>query len=439
MQTLNIVYILLHFPYLTETFIAEEISSLRSKGFNLRIISLLKPGPGPTQPASRELLQLTWYAPGMLTLLLWRAQIYYLLRSPRVYIRLLTRLLRQPYSHERAILFTKRLYIFLKSVTVAYHLRNENIDLFHAHFAWLSGAGSWICSRLLRIPFTVTVHAFDVFVSNDLLQLLAEEADHIVAISDYNRRLVESLVSDPKKSVSVIHCGVSPSALINNPVLEHFHPDDEQIRILSVGSLLPKKGHSYLIEACHLLKERGLPFICTIIGTGPDENSLRRQIHAFGLEGQVKLPGAMTHPEIIASYYQHEIFVLASVETPTGDMDGIPVVLMEAGAAGLPLISTNISGIPELVRDGETGLLAKPGDPASLANKIFMLATDPERMVYLGLNAQKLVTEEFSIDGNVSLLAELFRKTRQEWQAVRADLSKAEIESDDMLAQERLE
>jgi glycosyltransferase involved in cell wall biosynthesis len=294
------------------------------------------------------------------------------------------------------------------------------VQLLHSHFAWLSGAAAWISARLLGLPFTVTVHAYDVYsYTNDLLRLVSSQATHVVAISEYNRQQVAALGTCPAQAISVIHCGVNLAQLQGQPQRQVESPDSEPLRLLSVGSLVAKKGHTHLITACHLLRQRGLSFTCTIIGGGPDEPTLRQQIQTYGLQNQVKLLGARPHPEIVAAYHQHDLFVLASVVTPDGDRDGIPVVLMEAGAVGLPLISTQVSGIPELVRHGQTGWLVPPGDTAALADAIAALDADPALRACLGQNARALVEAEFAIESNALHLAALFHNTYQQWKRSR--------------------
>ncbi len=414
-RTFNVVYILLHFPYLTETFVAEEIDAIRRKGCGVKIISLLEPGAGPVQPLSKALLPYTWYAPGLLAPGLWLAQLYFMFRSPRLYLRLLISLARQPYPRQPLVLLAKRIVIFWKAVAVARQLKGHDIQLLHSHFAWLSGAATWICARLLDLPFTVTVHAYDIYVSNDLLPLISRQADKIVAISEYNREQVLVLGGCSAEAISVIHCGVNFDNL-EQPHAPQKRSDNGNLKILSVGSLLPKKGHHDLITACHLLKQQGLEFTCSIIGGGAAEFELKRLIQTYGLQEQVRLLGPRPHHDIMAAYRDHDLFALASVITPGGDRDGIPVVLMEAGAQGLPLISTRVSGIPELVRHGETGLLVPPGDSVSLAGAITMLARDRALRVRLGQAAQRLVKAEFSIEGSASRLKTLFERTVRQWQ-----------------------
>jgi colanic acid/amylovoran biosynthesis glycosyltransferase len=420
MQSINVAYILLHFPHLTETFVAEEIQAIRSQGINVRIISLLKPKPGPVQPLSQQLLPCTWYAPDLLTLSLWRAHCHFLLKSPRLYLGLLAHLLRQPYTRTSLTMLAKRLVTFLKAVAVSHYLEGSDTQLLHAHFARLPGAAAWIIARLLDLPFTVTVHAFEIYsYKNDLLRLVTSQASRVITISEHNRRQIAALTARPAEAISVIHCGVNLAKLWEQSRREAKRPAGDLLRILSVGSLVPKKGHSYLVAACDLLKKRGFDFACTIIGGGPSEPILQQQIQVRGLQNHVNLLGARPHPQIMAAYHQHDLFVLASVVAPGGDRDGIPVVLMEAGALGLPIISTRVSGIPELVRHNETGWLVPPSDAEALADAITALGTDPVLQGHLGQNARALVQAEFSIERNALLMAALLQNTYQQWKRNR--------------------
>ena len=402
-----VTYILLHFPYVTETFIADEIRALQLRGITVQIVSLLKPGDGPIQPLSKELLPYTLYAPGLFSPTLWKAQSYFLLRSGRLYFHLLLTLLGSP-SKNSIMLLAKRLVIFFKSAAVAYELRDSSISLFHAHFAWLSGAAAWICARLLTRPFAVTVHAYDLYAKPDLLKLVLREAGRVVSISEHNLNHITRLGICSRESISVIHCGLNLSEYQHQQQKEVIYLSDEPVRILSVGSLTPKKGHKYLVEACNLLKTRGFKFSCTIIGGGKEESKLRQQITSYGLQKQVILVGARPRPEVFKAYVQHDLFVLASVRAPSGDKDGIPVVLMEAAAMGLTLISTRVSGIPELVLQNETGWLVPPEDPHALAEAISGLAVNPELRKHLGQNARKLIEAKFNLERNAMQLSNLF-------------------------------
>jgi colanic acid/amylovoran biosynthesis glycosyltransferase len=411
MTQLRVVYLLLHFPYLTETFVAEEIQAVQAQGVDVQIVSLLGPDAGQPQPLSERLLPRCWYAPSLTAWSLWRAQFYFLSKQPRLYLSLLVTLLSRPYPNQPLSLFAKRLVIFLKAVAVAARLRDDPVNLFHAHFAWLPGAAAWVCARLLQRPFSVTAHAYDLFASADLLNLVAQEADQVVAISEYNRHFISKTTGRPREAIAVIRCGIDLGNFAGIQPVAHTQEAGDRLRLIAVGSLNHKKGHEVLIEACQLLKERQIPFVCNIIGRGEGEARLAELISRLGLQQHVYLRGALPNPAILAEYGRHDLFVLASVVAPNGDRDGIPVVMMEAGACGLPLVSTAVSGIPELVRHGKTGLLAPPEDARSLADAITTLAANPLLRQELGEAARALVQEEYNIAINAQRLVECFRSS----------------------------
>ena len=416
MAALKVAYLLLYFPRLTETFVAEEIRCMRSQGVDVQIVSLLKPASEPVQAVSEALLEFTWYAPGLTNARVWAAQLHFLVNVPRRYFSLLLELMGQPLRGNRVSLLLKRLVIFLKAVTAAYYLESQEIQLVHAHFAWLAGGAAWVCARLLNLPFTATVHAYDVFSQkNDLLSLVGREARHVIAISEANRSAVAAVEGLSAVSISVIHCGVDCARFQDHSGGRRAGMTDAKLRILSVGSLVVKKGHRHLVEACDELRKRGIDFTCTIIGGGPEESALLEQIQACDLEDRVTLAGPLLQGEVIAAYLKHDVFVLGATVAADGDKDGIPVVLMEAGAMGLPVISTPVSGIPELVRHEETGLLVAPGDSAGLAEAIATLAGDPARRTRLGRNTRALVQAEFNVESSAEELAGLFRDTIRHW------------------------
>jgi len=401
----KISYMLLHFPYLTETFVAEELRALRARGVDVNIVSLLEPGAGPVQPVSQMLLPYTQYAPSLTSLTLWSANLKFICRQFGLYLTLLWQLLSCSYTSQPLSRLSKRIVIFLKAVAVAAQLEGEGIQLIHAHFAWLSAAGAWVTARLLGIPFSVTIHAYDIFTSTDLLPLIMREAAHVVAISEYNRRYIHEQGLRDAANISVVHCGINPAQFfIDQEAFTNVNWEQKPLQILSVGSLNQKKGHNYLIAACDMLAERGVNFECHIIGSGHLKDSLNKQIERANLQRHVHLLGPMSSPEVFDAYRQHDLFVLPSVIADDGDRDGIPVVMMEAGAVGLPLISSNVSGIPELVRHRQTGILVPPQEVPPLADAIAALANDPELRQLLGRQASQLIFEEFNVEINVARL-----------------------------------
>jgi glycosyltransferase involved in cell wall biosynthesis len=399
----KVAYILLRFPHLTETFVAEEINAVNAHGTAVHIFSLLNPIPGPIHPVSRELSKGVTYAPGFLTWQLCWAQLYFLARNPLIYFRLLVELLREPCPVFD--FYLKRLVIFLKAVSLAKEIKGTSVKLIHTHFAWLSGAATRVIAELLGLPYTTTTHAYDIYsVENDLLCLTARSAAHIVTISEYNKREILQRCPDLVKSrISVIHCGIDVDTFVPG---QRSHNDT--VSIVSVGSLIEKKGHEYLIRACGRLKARGLNFKCIIIGRGRDEPQLQKLVAEQSVGDRVTLAGAQEQSAVLETYRSSDIFVLACVVDQGKGRDGIPVAMMEALAMELPVVSTHVSGIPELVHHKETGLLVPPRDDAALADAIEELSRAPVLREHMGRNGRALVIDEFEIQKNARRLANLF-------------------------------
>ncbi len=180
--------------------------------------------------------------------------------------------------------------------------------------------------------------------------------------------------------------------------------------ILCVGSLIPKKGHDILIEACELLRRRGVSFSCAIVGSGPLNESLAQQISERQLGNAVTLVGACDQAEVQQRLGSASLFALASRVTEDGDLDGIPVVLMEAMAAGVPCVSTNISGIPELMEHEKEGLVVPEKDPQALADAIERLLRDADLRARIRKAAREKIEREFDIRKSAARLAELFEQ-----------------------------
>lgn len=183
---------------------------------------------------------------------------------------------------------------------------------------------------------------------------------------------------------------------------------DGLFSILCVGALEEKKGHRYLIEACQFLHRRGVRFACHLVGEGPYRRQLETQIAQAGLQDQVHLHGGCPRPEVVRLLSAADVFALASVATQQGRQEGIPVVLMEAMASGLPVVASALSGIPELVESGWTGILVPPRDATALANALHTLYTDAPVRQRMGQAGRETVLREFDLRANTAALATLF-------------------------------
>lgn len=406
MNKMHVAYVLLYYPYPSETFVANEIARLRGLGVAVDVCALLPLkrwyGVDVDETPDRPSLR----AQGFLSAGFWRAQAAFIASGPRKYGRLLWRSLVQGGRSPAAV--AKQLVIFLRAVNLAWQLRGQGVRVVHSHFASLPSLGGLAVSRLLNVPFTLTAHAYDIFQKPDLVPLVTSHARRVVAISQVNReRLLTLCPTLEPDRIEVIHCGVDLKAF--SPArLDYERP--EHIRILSVGRLAPKKGHRVLLEACRRLHDFGLSFECDIVGDGPLRAELLQTVQRLGLQGHVRLRGHLP-PKAVAECLRHsDIFVLPCLVDANGDRDGIPVSLMEAMATELSVVSTPVSGVPELVRHGRNGLLVNPEDPLALAAALMALARNPWLRRTLGERARQTVAAEFNAARSAAQMESVFQR-----------------------------
>jgi glycosyltransferase involved in cell wall biosynthesis len=261
-----------------------------------------------------------------------------------------------------------------------------------------------VINRLTGIPFSFTAHAHDLYVDQHMLKEKVRAAKFVVAISEYNKNLITKYAGEAMRNkIKIVHCGVDTRL---------FQPRQKSagqapFTIVCVGSLEEKKGQTYLVEACKILKQRGLVFVCHLIGDGASRPALEAQISRDGLADVVKLEGGRPRDEVLKMLARADVVSLPSIRTKSGKMEGIPVALMEPLACEVPVVSTRISGIPELVEDGLTGLLVAPEDPVALANALQRLANNPELGIRLGQAGREKVLREFDLKDNTAMLAQL--------------------------------
>jgi glycosyltransferase involved in cell wall biosynthesis len=228
----------------------------------------------------------------------------------------------------------------------------------------------------------------------------------ISAISEFNRKYLADMFGPwINEKTQIVRCGIEPSYY---EISHQNVKDSKQLEIISVGSLQPYKGHIYLVKACAELMKRGVPFHCRIVGGGDLRSMLERAIQENYLEGRVELMGPRKQDEVSQFLRGANCYVQPSVVTHTGKMEGIPVALMEAMASRIPVIATSISGVPELVRPGETGWLVPPEDVDAMAGALTEIYRDPVEAGRRAELGQKWVLEEFELSSNVRKLASLF-------------------------------
>jgi len=297
-------------------------------------------------------------------------------------------------------------------------LRREKVT--HIHAQWIQSAGTigMYGAWLLGVTFSFTGHAADLFRNRVALEDKIRRADFIICISSFHRAFYKKYGARDEQ-LHIAYCGID---------VQHFAPrsrerrQGEPFQIRASGRLVEKKGFTYLIDACNLLADRGVPFECLIGGSGPLEEDLRAQVERLGLGDCVRLTGAPLKQEELPQFmHGGDVYCLPCVWAKDNDVDGLPQMLMEAVACGLPVISTRLSGIPDLVIDGKTGVLVEPGNVQHLADAVESLMNDPARAARLAAAGRQWVVEKFDISKSLQPLIALFRSKLSEDTAVTGE------------------
>ncbi len=243
----------------------------------------------------------------------------------------------------------------------------------------------WLAADVVGVPFSFAVHARDVFVEAEFFAAKARAADRIIACNSAAAKRAAELVDEADRAkIALVPHGLP----LNQYPFRSDKPRGEPL-VLGVGRLVEKKGFTHLVEAVAALRRRGRGVRCWLIGDGPERKALERQIAQLAAADAIELKGWLPHGEVIAACAGASALVAPSVVARDGDMDGLPNVVLEAAALGVPLVTTDVGGLPDLVREGETGLVARPGDAAHLAAKLEALLADPDAA--LGRRAREAV------------------------------------------------
>jgi glycosyltransferase involved in cell wall biosynthesis len=393
------------FPCWSETFIAREIAALVAAGADVRILSLKAPSEELVHPEAERLLRRVQYplSPGPAALRRAAA----LLAHPRALSSLALALGRA--LARRPIELAKSLESVARAVEQLDWAREFDPDVIHAHWASYPSTAAMILGRLLGKPFGFTCHAHDIFVHDHLLREKIESAAVPVTISRYNVEwLAKQVTARARDRMTVIHCGVD---LPNFPFPFQEGGREEDL-IVTVGRLDRIKGFDVLVDALGDLKRQGRRVRCQVIGEGPLRGELQARIDRQGLSDLVELIGARPQGEVRAALCAATIFSLPSVIAPGGDRDGIPVSLMEAMAAGTPVVSTRVSGIPELIEDEREGLLVAARDSRALAEALARLLDDAALRRRLAVAARAKIERGFDAAREADKLLELFAHAR---------------------------
>jgi glycosyltransferase involved in cell wall biosynthesis len=400
-RPLRILYVVSLFPCWSETFIVREMHALLERGAQLSILSLKPASEKIVQERAAVLLDRTLHPRGAPASVL--AFLGLVLRRPLVTLgfvaRLVAGLWRQP-----KVLFNS-LGAICRAAGQLHRLRAFEADLVHAPWATYPATVAWFLSRLLGKPFSFTSRAHDIFVEDHMMAAKLAATSLAVTITRNNVRHMQRWIDPPDSvPIQVMHSALEldETRYSREGRLPH--------RLLSVGRLDPIKGFDVLLPALALLRDRGIAFDSVVIGEGEERARLEAQRDQLGLQDRVAFVGAKPQAEVRRAMAESTLMVMPCVVTPEGNADGIPNVLTEAMAAGLPVISTRVSGIPELVDDGVSGRIVEQRDAAALADAIAALLADPAlRDAYAAAGRAK-VEREFDVRIEAGRLFDCFVK-----------------------------
>ena len=398
----GIAYLLKRYPRLSETFILNEILELERQGLDLSIFSLLPPEGGSFHPQVGMVKAPVTYIPQPSLKDFWGWLKKHQTEAGNLSLNWEEALkLALEYDPD-----SKGYAYLLQAVTLAHYFRKQKIQHIHAHFATLASYMALSIHLLTGIPYSFTTHAKDIYtdeVDQSLLARKIEGTKFVVTVSDFNQKYLSNLFQGRfDHKILRIYNGLD---------LEIFKEDSlprEPNLILSVGRLIPKKGFEYLIGACQILKEKGLDFKCKIIGEGGQRNVLEQELKERGVDDRVEFLGSKTQDEVIRWMRRSTLLCLPCIVADNGDRDALPTVLLEALALGLPVVSTRVTGIPEIVEDGKEGLLVEEKDQSALSQAIVRLLDNPGLRENFSKNGVLKVKERFSVQKNVSQLKKLF-------------------------------
>jgi glycosyltransferase involved in cell wall biosynthesis len=400
----SLVFVTSQFPEPNETFIVREIAELARMGFAITVLSLRPPPAVINPPEARALLPLVVYPPASHAKVLLEA-LRAFGRGPRAALRLVARALVDVVAALRTpLLAAKQAAVVPLVLAYAGRLPPARARL-HAHFASVPTAAVRMLAAFRGQGYSFTAHAWDIYVGENRRQVPAriEGADLVVTCTAYNAQVLAAMApAGHAAKVQLCHHGLDFAA---------YEPGAARTPGLIVGgaALVEKKGLGDLIAACATLRARDVAFQCVLLGEGPERPRLEAHIRSLGLADRVRLAGRVPHPELVRWLREAAVVAHPSVVDRRGSMDGIPNTILEAMAVEAPVVATRLSGIPEVIVPGETGLLVEPGDVDGLADALARLLADPVLARRLGVAARRLVLERFDIERNVARLAGFLR------------------------------
>ncbi|NNE94234.1 MAG: glycosyltransferase [Verrucomicrobiales bacterium] len=406
MSAARIAYLFSRYPVVSQTFCDSEMLALEGAGFNLDIASI-NPPPGPFRHERFEQFQADVFYPPPSTVL---SQLKKNAEADGSWQErfgdMIARHDRDYGSEYKADIRARNALYFAEL------FRKRGVRHFHVHFANRATHTALFLKRWAGVPFSFTPHAQDFMIdlgNDDLLREMCREAEFVVGVSDFSVELLKKTCPDSAEKIGRIYNGIDMSVFPRAPVA-----DDGPLRIISIGRLIEFKGFHHLIAACGQLKQSGVDFTLTIIGDGPWQEKLAALILELGLEKEIDLAGVKSQEQVKAALQNSDVFALGCIVDSKGASDILPTVITEAMGCSLPIVSTRLVGVPEMVDHEETGLLVEAGNETDLAGALARLANDRDLARTMGRAGRKRAESIFELKITSGQLIEKFRSVLPE-------------------------
>lgn len=389
-------YVVKRYPRFSETFIVNEVLAHEAEGLDVEIFSLRPSVDTHFQNViSQVRAPVTFLPPGSVkSTALWNTCHELSDEFPELWPTL------SAAKHATVV-------EAFQAIKLAQTVRERNITHLHAHFATSAASTARMAARIAEISYSVTMHAKDIFhesVEHEDLASKIADAKFVVTVSDFNCKYLADKFESPN-NIHRIYNGLDLNVFQFNPSSER------KAKIISVGRLVAKKGFCHLIDACRILADRGIAFECEIIGGGELEADLKEQIDRLSLLDYVTLSGCEPQSSVRQKIASSAVFAAPCVIGPDGNRDGLPTVITESLALGTPCVATDVTGIPEIVRHGHTGIIVEQENATALADGLERLLNDVPLRATLAKNGRQLIEQDFDVHKNVSQIRELFRKS----------------------------
>lgn len=403
-DSMRFAYVMSRFPKISETFVLYEILALMESGIQVEVFPLIRERQPVSHADVAQVMPHVHYLP-IFSVSIALANLFYLFTKPLRYAALLVEVLIGCIRSPR--FFTKSALLFPKIVRFAYEMNKLGVQHIHAHFATHPAFAGYVVNKLTGIPYSFTAHGSDIHNHRHVygLERKVRAADFVRTISNYNKAYIREICGEQHDDkIKVIHCGIDRRVFVS-PLAER--DADGPFTLICVASYEEVKGHSYLVEACRKLKSAGVSFRCHLVGDGPIRETIERKIANEELSEEFLIHGPLPRKRVVELLQQSDVSVLFSCQTRSGSREGIPVALMEAMAVALPVVSTWLSGIPELVEHERSGILVRQRDVDGLFQALLQLQRDPALRESMGRAGRDKVFREFDLEQNSAELLDL--------------------------------